>query len=469
MRRVKAVLCGVLAAVLLAGCGGQGTVAGGDGLPAKSIDLMPYTVVQALYPVYPAQPNDEDFIKLNGEWDDEGYMAAWDAYEEGLKAIGKWERIDVETEPVTDFAQRTSSQVFTEGNNTVYSPVSLYVALAMLTELTAGDSRQQVMDLLGASDSDALRQHIHDLWLSLYCDDGTATSIIGNAAFLDDSLDYKQEGLDVLADSYYAGLYRVPMGTAAADEAVQSWINQQTGNFLKEAAGNVTTEMDTLLMLVNTLYFKAAWVDEFNESATREDVFTAADGTEETVDFMHRTEHYDRYLRGDDFTAASLSLRGGGRMVFVLPDEGVAPESLLQREGFLAAMTEQGEVTRDDIARSGMAEIVWSVPKFDASSTTELEDALRSLGVADVFDADKADLSPLTDMEAAVTKVSQSSRVKVDEQGVEAASFTVIMADSAMMEPEEVTTIEMDMDRPFLFLIVNGDVPTFIGTVNTVL
>lgn len=468
MRRMKAVLCGVLAAVLLAGCGGQGA-AGGDELPAKSIDLTPYTVVQALYPVYPAQPNDEDFIKLNGEWDDEGYMAAWDAYEEGLKAIGKWQRIDVDTEPVTAFAQRTAAQVFAEGNNTVYSPVSLYVALAMLTELTAGDSRQQVMDLLGASDSDALRQHIHDLWLSLYCDDGSTTSIIGNAAFLNDSLDYKQEGLDVLADSYYAGLYRVPMGTAEADEAVQSWINQQTGNFLKEAAGDVVTDIETLLMLVNTLYYKAAWADEFSKSATREDVFTTADGVEQTVDFMHRTESYDRYLRGDDFTAASLSLRGGDRMVFVLPDEGVAPESLLQREGFLAAMTEQGEVTRDDIARSGMAEIVWSVPKFDASSTTALKDVLQSLGVADVFDADKADLSPLTDMEAAVTKVSQSARVKVDEQGVEAAAFTVIAADTAMLEPEDVTTIEMDMDRPFLFLIVNDGAPTFIGTVNTVL
>lgn len=467
MRRVKAVLCGVLAAVLLAGCGGQGTVVGGDELPAKSIDLTPYTVVQALYPVYPAQPNDEDFIKSNGEWDDEGYTAAWDAYEEGLKAIGKGRRIDVEAEPVTDFAQRTAAQVFTGGGNTVYSPVSLYAALAMLTELTAGDSRQQVMDLLGATDSDALRQYIHDLWLSLYCDDGSTTSIIGNAAFLNDSLDYKQEGLDVLADSYYAGLYRVPMGTAEADEAVQSWINQQTGHFLKEAAGNVTTEMDTLLMLVNTLYYKAAWVDEFSKSATGEDVFTTADGEEQTVDFMHRTESYDRYLRGDDFTAASLRLRGGGRMVFVLPDEGVTPESLLQREGFLAAMTEQ-EQTRDDIARSGMGKIVWSVPKFDVSSTAKLKDALQTLGVADVFDVYKADLSPLTDMEAAVTQVSQSSRVKVDEQGVEAASFTVIAVDTAMMEPEEMVTIEMDMDRPFLFLIVNGGVPAFIGTVNTV-
>lgn len=468
MRRVKAVLCGVLAAVLLAGCGGQGAVAGGDKLPTRSIDLAPYTVVQALYPVYPAQPNDEDFVKTNGEWDDEAYTAAWNAYEEGLKAIGKWGRIDVEPEPVTAFAQRTSSQVFTEGSNTVYSPVSLYVALAMLTELTAGDSRQQVMDLLGASDSDALRQHIHDLWLSLYCDDGTTTSIIGSAAFLNDGLDYKQEGLDVLADSYYAGLYRVPMGTAEADEAVQSWINQQTGDFLKEAAGDVTTEPDTLLMLINTLYYKAAWVDEFNDSATGEDVFTAADGAEQTVGFMHRTESYDRYLRGDGFTAASLSLRGSGRMVFVLPDEGVTPESFLQREGFLDAMTEQGELTRDDIAQAGMAKIVWSVPKFDASSTTQLKDALQALGVVDVFDADKADLSPLTDMAASVTEVSQSARVKVDEQGVEAAAFTLIAADTAMMEPEEVTTIEMDMDRPFLFLIVDGTVPTFIGTVNTV-
>ena len=75
---------------------------------------------------------------------------------------------------------------------------------------------------------------------------------------------------------------------------------------------------------------------------------------------MHRTES-GSYRKGDGYTAAPRSLNYG-RMVFVLPDEGVTPESLLQRQGFLT------ELTGDYNA----AELVWSVPKFDVKSSTEL-------------------------------------------------------------------------------------------------
>ena len=145
-------------------------------------------------------------------------------------------------------------------------------------------------------------------------------------------------------------------------------------------------------------------------------------------------------------------------MVFVLPDEGVTPESLLQREGFLAELTEC-----DDGAR-----MVWSVPKFDVKSSVELKDVLRALGVADAFDADKADFAPLTDGDAVVSSVMQAARVKIDEEGVEAAAYTEISVnDSAPMEPPSV--VEMNLNRPFLFVIFSDDdVPLFIGTVHSV-
>lgn len=475
MKRARATLCAALAALLLAGCGGQsvaggGNTPGGDELPVNSIDLTPYTVVQALYPAYPRQPNEEDYYTASGDWDDEAYQADWEAFEAGMKAIGKWERIEVAAAPVLAFADKTAAQVFAAGENTVYSPVSLYAALAMLTELTAGDTRQQVMDLLGAADSETLRQEIAKLWLSLYCDDGRTTCLMGNAAFLSDTAPYRQEGLDVLADSYYASLYTVPMGTAEADEAVQGWLNQLTRGFLQEAAGQVTTEPDTLLMLINTLYYKAAWVDDFNESATEEDIFTAADGTEQTADFMHRKQSYSRYLRGGDYLAASLSLRGGAKMTFVLPEEGVTPESLLARQGFLTGLTASGEeLTRSGApAKEGWADILWSVPKFDVSSTVKLKDALRSLGLTDMFEADRADLTPLTEVDAVVSAVSQSARLKADEEGVEAAAFTLIAADSAAMLEEEPEVIEMNLNRPFLCVIYDSDdLPLFVAAVNT--
>ena len=270
-------------------------------------------------------------------------------------------------------------------------------------------------------------------------------------------MQFKQPVLDTLAENFYASSYRVPMGTTAANDTIAAWINEQTGGLLPDAANGITTQADTLLKLYNTIYYKAGWMNCFLEENTSADTFTAADGTEQACDFMHRTVNGGSYRRGEDYLAAQLAMNDGGCMTFVLPDEGVMPETLLKREGFLTEITEQ-----DDYGK-----IHWSVPKFDVSSTVELEDALKALGITDAFDADRADLSPLTDDGAYVSNVTQAARVKVDEQGVEAAAYTEIGIARTALPPENLPVVEMNLNRPFLFVIWQGDVPLFIGTVQT--
>ena len=118
------------------------------------------------------------------------------------------------------------------------------------------------------------------------------------------------------------------------------------------------------------------------------------------------------------------------------------------------------------------AEIHWSVPKFDVDSNLELTDALKAMGVTDVFDFNKADFSPLVDKDkfdesVAVTQVQHAARVKIDEEGCEAAAFTAIgVAEAAM--PEDLPVVEMDLNRPFAFAITGADgLPLFVGAVNT--
>ena len=266
----------------------------------------------------------------------------------------------------------------------------------------------------------------------------------------------KQAAVDALAEWYFASSYRVPMGTEEADEAIASWLNQQTGGLLSEETGNVHTERENLLRLYNTIYYKAGWLDAFESGQTGTDTFTAADGSKQQVDFMHRTGE-GTYRKGEGYTAAPKSLKYG-RMVFVLPEEGVTPESLLQREGFLSELAEGYEGAR----------VIWSVPKFDVKSSVDLKAILKALGVTDAFDAAKADFTPLTDGDAVVSSVMQAARVKIDEEGVEAAAYTEIsVKDSAPMEPPSV--VEMNLNRPFLFVIFSDDdVPLFVGTVQTI-
>ena len=455
MKRWKAAACAVLAGLMLAGCGSKEVITCRAEGPAAAVDLTQYAVKEAAYPAYPAEPRFEDYFDENGEGDWDAYDAAYTEYREALQKLGK---LDAEPDggAVLDFANRTLGKIFADSENRVYSPISLYVALSMLTEMTAGETKQQVMELLSAADSETLRQTVRDLWMSVYLDDGRSVCRLANGAFLRENADVKQEAVDALADWYYASSYRVPMGTAAADEAIAGWLNQNTGGLLSEETGNIRTEVDNLLRLYNTIYYKSSWRDAFESSRTKQDTFTAADGSAQKVDFMHRTER-GSYRKGDGYTAAPRSLNDG-RMVFVLPDESVTPESLLQRQGFLA------ELTGDYNA----AELVWSVPKFDVKSSTELNEVLQALGVTDAFDWTKADFAPLTANGAFLSSAMQAARVKIDEEGVEAAAYTeLVCADSAMME--EPPTVEMELDRPFLFVIFDyNNVPLFVGTVNTV-
>ena len=149
-------------------------------------------------------------------------------------------------------------------------------------------------------------------------------------------------------------------------------------------------------------------------------------------------------------------------MRFLLPDEGVALEDI----------PSAGALQIYDMSVAIMAgKIEWSVPKFDVSANLDLIEALSELGVTDVFDENKADFSPLADFDEAVrvTKVQHAARVKVDEIGCEAAAFTAIIAEATAAMPEELPVIEMNLNRPFAFMItgVTG-MPLMLGTVNSV-
>ena len=438
MKRVRAICCAVLAGLMLAGCAVQPQTDNKRGGGA-AVDLTKYVVKEAAYPAYPKEPRFEDYFDENGEGDWDAYDAAYTEYRGALQKLGK---LDAEPDggAVLAFANRTLDKIFADSENRVYSPISLYAALSMLTEMTDGET---------------MRQTVRDLWMSVYLDDGRSVCRLANGAFLRENADVKQEAVDALADWYYASSYRVPMGTEEADKAIAGWLNQNTGGLLSEETRDIQTEVDNLLRLYNTIYYKSSWRDAFESSQTKQDTFTAANGAKQKTEFMHRTES-GSYRKGEGYTAAPRSLNYG-RMVFVLPDEGVTPESLLQRQGLLT------ELTGDYNA----AELVWSVPKFDVKSSTELNGVLQALGVTDAFDMAEADFTPLTDNGAFLSSAMQAARVKIDEEGVEAAAYTeIVCADSAMMEVPP--TVEMDLDRPFLFVIFdNSNVPLFVGTVNT--
>ena len=253
------------------------------------------------------------------------------------------------------------------------------------------------------------------------------------------------------------------MGSPAYDALLQDWINEQTGNLLREQAAGVHMDAETVLSLVTTLYFQAGWEDKFWDAATGDGLFHSPEG-EETVSFMHKSETR-HYFWGEHFGAVGLEMENGGDMWLLLPEEGTSPEELARDEELMDFLLCRDKFSWD---RQQLLTVNLSLPKFDVSADLRLEEALQDLGVRDVFLPGTADFSPLTDdaENLAVSQVRHAARVRIDEEGCEAAAYTVISVEVTGAAPPE-EELDFVLDRPFLFVVTNGaGLPLFVGVVN---
>lgn len=293
----------------------------------------------------------------------------------------------------------------------------------------------------------------------MYVEDGSVTTRLANSVWLRQDGSYRQPLLDTLAQDYYASSYAGEMGSQAFNQAMQDWINEQTGGLLQEQAEGLELDSNTVMALISTLYFRARWHSEFDPEKTTTELFYCADGSTTECDFMHRRATALSYYYGEGYTAVSLSFDNSGAMLLMLPDEGWTTEELLQNE---AACSLLRGAPNADVQSAGPI-VNLAIPKFDVASDLELTETLQALGIVDVFTAD-ADFSPLAEQEIRLSQVQHAARVKVDEEGCEAAAFTVMATAGSAEPPDE--EVDFILDRPFLFSITGlENLPLFVGTV----
>lgn len=425
----------------------------------KSAQPVAGEIAKAVYPTAVPYPKEEDYISADGSFDSEAY---YQAYEQWSQFAGTRPDLTAEeTENLNAFFRDSVRQFLKGADNRVCSPVNIYMALAMLSGLTAGNTQVQILQLLDASAPDALSEQANRIWNALYEDDGTATVLLGSSLWLNESVSFRADTLKKLSETFYASSYSGKPGSPEFDAALQSWLNEQTRGLLSQQAGGVKMSPQTLLALATTIYFKASWTDQFSESATKADVFHAVDGDRQAP-FMRQT-YTGAYYTGDGFSAVYKPLWAGG-MWLILPDEGKTPADLLENGAAMDFIASQ--------EKSGVrSEISLSLPKFDVSADLDLIDGLKALGVTNAFDGLVSDFSPMTGdtEEIAIGQAKHAARVKIDEEGCEAAAFTVMMAEAtAAMQPPP--PVKFTLDRPFLFAVTSaqgGALPLFVGAVQT--
>ncbi len=414
--------------------------------------ITAYAVAAASEPRMMERPDMDDY-KNSDKW--KADYAVWDA-ERNLR-----------NETVRQAASGLNA-FFTDGNskflqtqmneNKLWSPVNAYIGLAMTTELTEGETRKQIYDILGVKDSDALRKQVSAVWESVYQNDSHEICVLANSLWLEKGLQYNQEAMEALAYHYYASVYQGDLGSNKINKDIAAWINNNTGKFLEESTKNIALSPETIMALYSTLYFQAKWSSEFSKSNNTEDVFHSPDGETQAVYMNKKLKQMDYYW-GANFSAVNLWLKNGSCMWFILPDEGQTVNDVLINGTYMDM------ILSNNWENSKYMKVNLSVPKFDVSSTMDLSTGLKAMGATDVFTENVAEFTKLTaDFPIYLTGANQSVRVQIDEEGVKAATYIELPGAGSAAPPDEI--IDFVLDRPFLFVITSDNIPLFAGCVN---
>ena len=393
----------------------------------------------------PARPVSKDYDNIQ-DW-----RKDYDAWSEANAA--RSENTKLALSGLQDFFTEANSKFLSGNDNAVWSPANAYIGLAMVAELTEGSSQQQILDLLGTANTTDLRAQVSAVWETAYRD-GNEACQLANSLWLQKGLDYRQDTMDALSYHYYADVYQTNLKNAGG--AIGAWLNNQTDGFLRDA--KATVPEDAVLALYSTLYFQSKWSSQFNASNNTKDVFHAPSG-DTTVTYMNKKLAMMDYYYGDCFSAVRMGLKNGSSMWFILPDEGYTPADVLEDGQYMDMLL------GNDWENVKYMKVNLSVPKFDVSGKQDLAAGLKELGVTDVFDGNSSNFSAITaDTPIYLTAANQAVRVQIDEEGVTAAAYIEFPGATSPAPPEEI--IDFILDRPFLFVISNDNIPLFAGVVN---
>lgn len=364
---------------------------------------------------------------------------------------------------LSQFAFASAAEVFADGEeleNSVYSPLSLYYALALAAEGAAGETRDELLQALHMSDMDPGGTEAGKLFKHLYTDNEIGTLLLANSLWLQKGIEFNQSYLDRAALEYYAYSFNVNFASPETDEKISQWISQHTGGKLNYNPGvSPNNREDQVLAIINTVYFHDQWVTQFDDKLTRDGAFYLANGKQVTAPFMHKIT--EAYAQGPDFLVTGVPFKNDQQMLFILPQEGISPYEFLEDPQHLAqALT---ALDNPELRQSGGANL--ALPKFDFTAEHDLMDVLRRMGVERAFSSHAADFSGISRESMVISSVQQNLSITIDEYGCEAAAYTKI--DFLKGVPPR-GSVDFILDRPFIFAIAGGagDAPLFIGVVN---
>ena len=356
------------------------------------------------------------------------------------------------SQSASDFSVRLLQNAYHGGENCILSPYSVLTAMAMVANGADGETLSQLEAAFGLS--------VGELNAFLYaCGKNAGDELVSaNSIWMRDVEQFavREEFLQTNTDYFGAEIYKAAFDTQTVAD-INDWVSDHTAGRIKQILERL--DGDSSMVLLNALTFDAKWAVPYKTTNVHEGTFTAADGTEQTVEMMHRTEQF--YLE-DGLATGFVKDYAGGRYCYaaLLPNESVPMEE------YLASLT--GESLLRIIKNAEECRISTAMPKHKLETSVELNQALAAMGITDAFSRAKADFSRISDTPQYIDEVLHKTYMKVDEDGTEAAAVTAVTTRfGAPMQSYDHTVI---LDRPYVMVIVDRDTEAviFLGVVNSI-
>ncbi|KAM9441832.1 neuroserpin-like [Salvelinus alpinus] len=377
---------------------------------------------------------------------------------------------DIPEDTTAEFSVRLYHQLQARGgdDNIIFSPLSVAVALGMVELGARGASLTQIRQAVGFSHlpTDEEFSLLQNLTGALSEDDAHYIIRLANSLFLQSGVTFNPEFLRLMRKYFRAEVETVDFSeSAAVAEQINGWVENHTESKIRDLLSADDFSSVTQLTLVNAVYFRGSWKNQFRPENTRTFSFSKDDGSE--------TQTHMMYQQGDfyygEFSDGS-SEAGGVYQVLEMPYEGEDMSMLvvLPRQEVPLAVLEpiiKAPLLEEWANNVKRQKVEVYLPRFKVEQKVDLKETLQDLGIKNIFSKD-ADLSAMTDgKDLFIGKAVQKAYLEVTEEGAEGAagSGMISLTRTLVLYPQVMA------DHPFFFIIRNRRTGSilFMGRVMT--
>jgi serpin B len=325
--------------------------------------------------------------------------------------------------------------------NIVFSPLSISYALSMTLNGANGETREAMLEALRTNGitPDEINSSFSDLTDALLTVDKRVLMTIANSVWTENNFAVKKPFIDILTNYYDAESQSFDIEDASAPDKINTWIENKTKGLIKE----MVDELDPLtkMLLINAIYFKGKWKEQFDADETQQKPFYKPSGASSDVPMMKQKADFKAY-DGDGFIFAEFPYgQGNFVMDIILPD---AQNGLTQ---LLPSIT--SAAFTDWASKLSEQEVNLSLPRFKYGFKKQLKDILSDMGMGIAF-SDNADFTNIADFPPLkIGEVIHQAFIETNEEGTEAAAATVVTIVATSYRPP----VEFNADHSFIYII----------------